>query len=154
MSSSSFVLVEPFHFPPRPKPAAKRRRSPPVAHPRRGADRFKGIADKTSWREAADVAVECLLDRLDTLAADLVMRPAMKEFGLTFDQWVKLLGMMCHALFPEVYTRPGEKASHEGLVPPKGGSGAFPLTPRRLAILVDLMRSWDAGGEGLEAGEV
>lgn len=156
MSSSPFAFVEPFRFSPRPKPkpAPKGRRKPPVSTPRRGADRFRGIADKTSWREAADVAVECLLDRLDTLAADLLMKPAMRRFGLTFEQWVELLGMIGHALFPEVHTRPGEEPSHEGLVPPKGGREAFPLTPRRLAILVDLMRSWDAGGEGLDAGEV
>lgn len=115
--------------------------------------KFAGIAGKSSWREDADRAVEAILDRLDTLAADLVMRPAMARFGLSFDEWIELLQLISHALFPEVFAVPGEGPDHEGLIPPKGGRDAFPLTPRRLRVLVALMAEWDAGGAGMGPGE-
>jgi hypothetical protein len=137
---SSFVPAKAFRFPPaRPKRAKPHRMS--------AAKKFKGLAQKSAWREEADRAIECLLDRLDTLAADLVMKQVQREFDLTFDQWIQLLGLIGHALFPEVYTRPGEEPSHEGLLPRKAGRDAFPLTPRRLSILVAFMRSWDKGEE-------
>lgn len=140
---SAFVLARTFRFPD-PTPAGTPSRSP--ARPKVSVGRrFKGVAQKASWRAEADIAVEALLDRLDTLAADLVMKPAMREFGLDFDQWIKLLGLIGHALLPEVYARPGEAPSHEGLIPPKGGRDAFPLTPRRVRALLRLMAEWDRG---------
>lgn len=138
---SSFVPAKVFRFPAPPPARPKRVKS----HRASTAKKFKGIAQKSTWREEADRAVEALLDRLDTLAADLVMRQAMREFDLDHGQWIKLLGLIGHALFPEVYTRPGEEPSHEGLVPRKAGRDAFPLTPRRLSILVAFMRAWDDG---------
>lgn len=165
---SAFVLAQTFRFP-SPTPTAKKKPAPagrksaaPVPAPSRratktgkgsrakphrktAAQKFKGIAQKSVWQEEADRAVEAMLDRLDTLAADLVMRPAMREFDLSFEQWIRLLQMISHALFPEVFAKPGEEPSHEGLIPPKGGREAFPLTPRRLKVLVELMAEWDRG---------
>lgn len=95
---------------------------------------------RSQQEQDAEGLMERLIDRLDVLAHDRIMQRVVEHYGFSDTEWIQLLQLITHALFPEAFVKPGQELLVEGLV-----ERNRPFAPRSVRALLTLMNEWDRG---------